>query len=246
MRLELIFEIEKNEIPRDNKSIWISFLKNSLMQISKGEFYEKYFIGTGIKDYTFNILLPAPKFIGEKIILDSNQVKLLFSSDDKNKTGLIFYQAFIEAKQKRFPLPNGNAIILKRINQLREKLITSSKVMFRTVTGGGLVVRAHNKETNRDKFFTFLDEEFSVQLKQVLGMQAGAAGFSEEVGKNVVFKPVQCKKVLVKQYGIFVDCTVGIFALEGNPDFLQYLYQAGMGSKHSMGYGMLDVVAQKI
>lgn len=246
MRLELIFEIEKKEIPKDNKSIWISFLKNSLTQCNNGQFYERYFSGTGMKDYTFSIILPSPKFVGEKIILDNNQVKLLFSADDKNRTGLIFYQAFISAKQKRFPLPDGNTIVLKRINQLREKLITSSKVIFRTAVGGGLVVREHNKETNRDKFFTFLDEGFKEQLKQILRMQAREGGFSEEVGEKVAFKPIQCRKVLVKQYGIFVDTTIGIFELEGNPEFLQYLYQAGMGSKHSMGYGMLDVVAQKI
>jgi CRISPR-associated endoribonuclease Cas6 len=246
MRLELIFEIEKPEIPKDNKSIWISFLKNSLTQACKGKFYDTYFAGTKMKDYTFSVLLPSPKFVGEKIILDHNQVKLLFSADDKNKTGLIFFQAFIAAKQKRFPLPEGNAITLKRINQMREKLITSSKVMFRTVTGGGLVVRDHNRETNRDKFLTFYDEGFAEQLKQVLKMQAKEAGFAEKWGEEISFKPVQCKKVVVKQYKIFVDATIGIFQLEGNPDFLQYLYQAGAGSKHSLGYGMLDVVAQKI
>lgn len=246
MRLELIFEIEKMELPKDNKSIWISFLKNALTQCNKGQFYEKYFSGTRTKDYTFSILLPSPKFVGDKIILDNNQVKLLFSADDRNKTGLIFYQAFIASKQKRFPLPNGNAIVLKKINQLREKLITSSKVMFRTVVGGGLVVRDHNKETNRDRFLTFFDEDFDMQLKQILGKQAEEAGFSEDLGTNIMFKPIQCKKVLVKQYGIFVDSTIGIFELEGDSDFLQYLYQAGMGSKHSMGYGMLDIVAQKI
>lgn len=246
MRLELIFEIEQLELPKDNKSIWISFFKKCLTICGNGQFYDRYFGGTKQKDYTFSVIMPNPRFADEKILLDGHQIKLLFSSDDGNKTGLIFYQAFISAKQKRFPLPEGNGLVLKRINQMREKLITSSRVMFRTVVGSGLVIREHNKETNRDKFFTFMDEGFENQFKQVLGMQAEEAGFPAEAGRNLIFKAVQCKKVLVKQYGIYVDTTIGIFEVEGDVDFLQYLYQAGMGSKHSMGYGMLDIVAQKM
>lgn len=246
MRLELIFEIEQLELPKDNKSIWISFFKKCLTRCGNGQFYDRYFGGTKQKDYTFSVIMPNPRFADEKILLDGHQIKLLFSSDDGNKTGLIFYQAFISAKQKRFPLPEGNGLVLKRINQMREKLITSSRVMFRTVVGSGLVIREHNKETNRDKFFTFMDEGFENQFKQVLGMQAEEAGFPADAGRNLIFKAVQCKKILVKQYGIYVDATIGIFEVEGDVDFLQYLYQAGMGSKHSMGYGMLDIVAQKM
>ena len=246
MRLELIFEIEQLELPKENKSIWISFFKKCLTRCGNGQFYDRYFGGTKQKDYTFSVIMPNPRFADEKILLDGHQIKLLFSSDDGNKTGLIFYQAFISAKQKRFPLPEGNGLVLKRINQMREKLITSSRVMFRTVVGSGLVIRENNKETNRDKFFTFMDEGFENQFKQVLGMQAEEAGFPAEAGRNLIFKAVQCKKVLVKQYGIYVDTTIGIFEVEGDVDFLQYLYQAGMGSKHSMGYGMLDIVAQKM
>lgn len=245
MRLELIFKIERLELPKDNSSIWISFLKNCLTQCHNGQFFERYFGRSGSKGYTYSIILPSPQFRGEKIILENNQVKMLFSADDRDRTGLIFYQAFIEAKNKRFPLPDGNGITLKQINQKREQLIVSSKVMFRTVVGGGLVVREHNKETNRDKFFTFQDEGFDKQLQQVLETQAKEAGFLEETGRKVTFKPIQCKKVLVKSYKIYIDTTCGIIELEGDPAFLQYLYQAGMGSKHSAGFGMLEVVAQK-
>ena len=78
MRLELLFEIEKTEIPKDNKSIWISFLKKNLKQASEGQFYERYFGGTRMKDYTFSVVLPSPQFLDEKIILGGNQIRFLF------------------------------------------------------------------------------------------------------------------------------------------------------------------------
>ena len=154
MRIELLFELEHAELPKDNKSIWISFLKNVLFSCNKGKFYDRYFSGTNVKDYTFSVILSKPQFGGEKILLEDRWVKMIFSADDRNKTGLIFFAAFIQAKKRKFPLPDGNLMVLERVRQLREQLITSSKVVFRTVTGGGLVVREHNKETNKDKYYT--------------------------------------------------------------------------------------------
>lgn len=244
LRIELCFQLDQAELPKDNKSIWISFLKNVLTNCNKGKFYERYFSGTQSKDYTFSVILSKPKFSGEKVQLENRQIKMIFSSDDRNKTGLIFYAAFIQAKKKKFPLPNGNTMVLDRVRQLREQLITESKVIFRTVTGGGLVVREHNKETNKDRYYTFQDKGFDENLKKVLQVQAQEAGFAESVAENITMIPIQCRKVLVKQYGIYVDVTIGIFQMEGDPDLLQYFYQAGVGSKHSMGYGMLDLISQ--
>ena len=245
MRLELNFEIEKPQLPKDNKSIWVSFLKKSLSGVGQGMFFDKYFLGTAQKDYTFTTILSSPKFVGGEIFLDNNQIKMIFSADDRNKTGLIFFQAFIAMKQKKFPLPNGNSITLKKINQLREHLITNSKVMFRTVVGGGIVVRDHNRETNKDKFYTVADSNFEEKLIEILNIQAREAGFSESAAQNIKFTAMQCRKILVKVFGIYVDTTIGIFTLEANSDLLQYFYQAGLGSKHSQGYGLLDVISQE-
>lgn len=148
-------------------------------------------------------------------------------------------------KQKKFPLPNGNSITLKKINQLREHLITNSKVTFRTVVGGGIVVRDHNRETNKDKFYTVADSNFEEKLIEILNIQAREAGFSESAAQNIKFTAMQCRKILVKAFGIYVDTTIGIFTLEANSDLLQYFYQAGLGSKHSQGYGLLDVISQE-
>ncbi|XCP87029.1 CRISPR-associated endoribonuclease Cas6 [Roseburia hominis] len=245
MRIELQFELEKAELPKDNKSIWISFLKNVISVCNNGKFYDRYFSEVSQKDYTFSILLAKPKFVEEKVFLENNQVKMIFSADDRRKTGLIFYAAFIQAKRRRFSLPEGNGMMLNQVRQLGERLITGSKVVFRTVTGGGLVVREHNSETNQDKYYTFQDEGFEEKLKIVLRTQAEGAGFSGELAERIKVTPIQCRKVLVKFYGRYVDTTVGIFQLEGDTDLLQYFYQAGIGSRHSAGFGLMDIVTQE-
>ena len=245
MRLELILSLKYPRLPVDNKRIWISFLKNCLAKSGDGRFYKRYFEGTPAKDYTFSINLLNPVFRDNIVVFAQNSLKMMFSADDRKKTGLIFFQAFIQEKGKEFPLPDGNVMKLEKIIQIPEKLITSDRVVFRTAVGGGFVIRSHNKETNKDRFYSFEDEGFSAQMKEVLKYQAVSAGFREADGENIEFTPIRCRKVLVKQYRVLVDCTCGIFELHGNPELLQYFYQAGIGSKHSMGYGMLDVLSER-
>ena len=169
---------------------------------------------------------------------------MIFSADERGKTGLIFYAAFLEAKNKVFPLPEGNAMTLQAVYMKKEHHITSNKVLFKTVVGGGLVVREHNEETNKDHFYSFDEEGFMRVLEMVLRNELVHAKFPEYLINEVSVDVISCKKILVKQYGIYVDANVGMFQVEGHPDILNYLYQAGMGSKRSMGYGLLDVVTK--
>ena len=244
MRLELRLELKEPKLPKDNKSIWLSFLKNVLSSCADGQYYEKYYNGTAPKDFAFSILLPHPKFQGDQIELEGTSVKMIFSADERGKTGLIFYAAFLEAKNKVFPLPEGNAMTLQAVYMKKEHHITSNKVLFKTVVGGGLVVREHNEETNKDHFYSFDEEGFMRVLEMVLRNELVHAKFPEYLINEVSVDVISCKKILVKQYGIYVDANVGMFQVEGHPDILNYLYQAGMGSKRSMGYGLLDVVTK--
>lgn len=246
MRIELTFELDRPELIKDNKSIWISYLKHVISKCNDGKYYEKFFSGTNPKDYSFCLIFSKPKYVGDKIFLDHNLVKMIFSASDKQKTGLIFYAAFIANKGKRFRLPDENSMILKSIRQVKEKVIIQNRIMIKTVVGGGLVVRDHNKATNKDKYYTVDDHDFVEQANTILSLQAKQAGFSNRISENVKIEPIDCKKVVVKQYGIYIDATKGIFLLEGDKELLKYFYQAGLGSKHSMGYGLIDIVTQDI
>ena len=109
----------------------------------------------------------------------------------------------------------------------------------------GLCVREHHKETNKDIHYTYQDDKFNEQLKIVLTNQAKEAGFSQSLIDNIKFVPLNCKKVLIKHYGVYVDTTVGTFFLEGHPVLLQYFYNVGLGSRRSM-FGYLDLVTQDL
>ncbi|MCI9260391.1 MULTISPECIES: CRISPR-associated endoribonuclease Cas6 [Romboutsia] len=242
MRFYLTFELEKNSMPKDYRRVILSYIKKSLTEILDGKYYSQYFKDTIQKDFCFSLKLPKAKFAKDEIILEDNSIKVLFTSDDRQKTGLLLQQAFMKQKNKKFLIPNQNSITLKQIHQQREQKITSSKVIFKTY---GLCVRDHNKETNKDNHYVYSDEKFNEQLKVVLKNQISPAGFSKDIVDSIKFSPINCKKVLVKHYDTYVDTTVGSFLLEGNPLLLQYLYDVGMGSRNTM-FGYLDLVTQDL
>ena len=242
MRFYLTFELEKNSMPKDYRRIILSYIKKSLSEILDGRYYSQYFKDTIQKDFNFSLKLPKAEFTKDEIILEDNNIKVLFTCDDRQKTGLLLQQAFMKQKNKKFLIPNQNSITLKQIHQQREVKITNSKVIFKTY---GLCVRDHNKETNKDKYYVYSDEKFNEQLKVVLKNQISQAGFSKDIVDSIKFSPINCKKVLVKHYDTYVDTTVGSFLLEGNPLLLQYLYNVGLGSRN-VAFGFLDLVTQDL
>ena len=242
MRFYLTFELEKSSLPKDYRRIILSYIKKSLTEILDGRYYSQYFKDNIQKDFCFSLKLPKAKFTKDEIILEDNSIKVLFTSDDRQKTGLLLQQAFMKQKNKKFLITNQNSITLKQIHRQREQKITSSKVIFKTY---GLCIRDHNKETNKDNHYVYSDEKFNEQLKVVLKNQISQTGFSKDIVDSIKFSPINCKKVLVKHYDTYVDTTVGSFLLEGNPLLLQYLYDVGMGSRNTM-FGYLDLVTQDL
>lgn len=242
MRFYLIMELEKNTFPIDYRRVILSYIKKALSEMSDGKYYDTYFKDTIQKDFSFSLQLPNPKFNKNEITLDKNEIKILFTTDDNKKTGLLLQQGFIKQKYKPFSIPNSNTITLKQVIQQRTQKITNSKVIFKTY---GLCIRDHDKQTNKDIHYIYNDENFNEQLKIVLNNQASQVGFSRSMVDSIKFIPLNCKKVLVKHYNTYVDTTVGTFLLEGPPSLLQYFYNAGMGSRSTM-FGYIDIVTQDL
>ena len=63
-----------------------------------------------------------------------------------------------------------------------------------------------------------------------------------EIVDSLQVTPIKAKKVIIKFYEKQIECSTGIFILEGDIELLNYLYKAGMGSKHSAGFGMFQIV----
>lgn len=243
MKLLLEFRLEKNKISLEYRKFFLHFIKDSLSNANNGKYYENFYHGTDEKKFTFAIFLDKPQFQKDEIILASNRVKMLFSTSDK-MAGFIFYSSFLERKKKEYPLEKGNSIQLVTARNLREQEIFANQVLVKT--NSPLVIRRHIREGNKDYYYSFEKDEFLEEAKQTMKRQLLKAGFSETVIENVNLRSVKCRKVIVTHYGCKIETTVGTFLLEGNKAVLSYFLQAGIGSRKSEGFGMLELLAQDI
>mgnify|MGYP000556239515 FL=1 len=98
-------------------------------------------------------------------------------------------------KHKRFLLPDRNSMTLKKIVKVQEEAITSDKVIFRTVPGGGLIIREHFRENNTDNYYTINDKEFEEKAGDSLKRQAIYAGFAENEVQEIKIKLYQEKRL---------------------------------------------------
>ena len=246
MKFQLTFSLDKAEIPTKNyRRIFASIIKNALSRYMDGQLFEKFYKDTKQKDFTWSVIFNKPDFSGEGIKLGKNEIKMIFSTYDRENTGYFMYSAFLKLLNKSLPLDNGNAIHLLSIKQFNQKIIDKNSCIFKTVTGAPIVVREHNKEDNTDKYYTSLNDEFDFELTEGLKRQAILAGFSQSDINEISAKAINCNKNVVYNYGAYIDANTGFIEISAKPYILQYFYQAGILAHRSIGFGMIDLIAQK-
>ncbi|MCI6693537.1 MAG: CRISPR-associated endoribonuclease Cas6 [Clostridium sp.] len=246
MRFSLILQLKKQVFPTEYRKVILSYIKNAISKYNDGEYYDNFFKDTVQKDYCFSVVLPKPKFTKDEILLSKDEIKIIFSTDNNYKIGVILYNSFIVQRNNPYPLPSNNFMTLKSINNEKREEISNSRAIFKTTLGSGLCVRDHDIKTNRDTYYVYCDEGFRDKLIIVLTNQLLRAGFTKKEVEEVRVNPIQCKKVVVKHYRRYIDITTGILEIQANKKVLQYFYDYGIGSRKSMGFGMIDLVTQDL
>lgn len=244
MRFKLDFMADQSEINIDYRRLVLSYIKNALSQSVNGDLLDRYYTDTNTKDFTWTLIVSRPRFTKEKLQFANNKFTLVFSTDDRIQTGMYLMLAFLNQKNKRYPAEDGNYIYLKNIVQLNQKKVNDTTVRFATMPGSSLVVREHNRETNRDKYYTCEDEGYADKLEQALKTQAEMAGFAQAAVAGIKVHSVTGKKVVVKHYGIYLDATIADFTVSGENEILQHFYLNGACSRRSAGFGMLDIMEE--
>lgn len=248
MRFHIELFCQNKEFPIEMRRVILSLIKTSLTNTADGKFYDRFYKDKNPinKDFCFSIVLPnGSKFKRDKIELSSNTVKVYFSTDDLSSTGLILLNSFLLLKNRRLPLENHNNYYIKNAAQSKTEEIKSCNVTFRTFQGSSILIRKHKRETNKDKYITVKDDNFNKELENIIKSQLSIAKFNKSDINNISVEHVEnCRKVVVKNYGTLIDGTIGFFTISASARVNNYLYNVGLGSKHSQGFGMLNLVSQ--
>ncbi len=243
MKLVLEFATEKNKIPIEYRVAFMHFLKSCINNANGGKYYDNYYEESKSKNFSFAIFFDNPKFREKEIELSSNRVKMLFTTSEE-LTGYIFYSSFLEKKHKRIILPDENSMVLRSIIKIKDPVVKNNKAIIKM--NSPLVIRNHNKETNSDYYYSCSHRNFTEEALKVIINQLKREGFRGEYLDGVQILPIKCRKVVIKHYDCFIEASVGIFILEGNPAVLNYLIQAGIGSRKSEGFGMMELLTENV
>lgn len=237
MRIKLYFTLENTKIPIDYRRSIISFIKLSLSEYGEKEF-KKYYNQKDniIKPYTFSIFFRQPQITGKEIVVKDRKFEMNMSIENY-ETAITLYNSFNHQKNKKFSI-NQNSWTLKKIIFIPEKEIKDNKIVIKFQAP--LCVR--QRVENKDYYYSFENEKFEETLKMNVKEQLKITNISLELIDTLKITPIKAKKVIIKFYEKQIECSTGIFELEGNIELLNYLYKAGIGSKHSAGFGMFQIV----
>ncbi|OGO86528.1 MAG: CRISPR-associated endoribonuclease Cas6 [Clostridiales bacterium GWD2_32_59] len=247
MRFALEFELEKNELPVDYRSAFISFLKN-IFEKYDNDFYKRLYSKEELKQkpYTFAIFMKNAKFEKDKILLQGNKIIFNFSTY-LYEYGIYFYNSALKFMNNSYPLANGNNMKLINIVLQKEKVISQNVLVAKTLAP--IVVRDHNEETNRDTYILWNEENFVEKLKEDIKsnyIKFTDARNADEQVNNLVIQPVNMKKTVVfhqqEKLKKGIEASLGVLRLEGDIELLDYLMKAGIGSRRSQGFGMMEVI----
>lgn len=242
MRLFINCELENEYLPIDYRRKVLSFFKHSVSNYDKKLYELMYGKGNNEqKDFCFSVYFPDAQISSEGINIKNNKAVINLSTYNL-ELGINLYNSLVKQQWKYYELSTYNKIRITNITLKKENVIKRNSVKFRTLSP--IVIRDHNKENGKDWYFTFEDNNYEKILKRNLKSELPKT-FGQEVEEhieNLKITNINMKKIIVKSYDINVACSIGSFILEGEQYLLNYFYKAGLGSKKSLGFSLLDIV----
>jgi CRISPR-associated endoribonuclease Cas6 len=138
-----------------------------------------------------------------------------------------------------------NQLKVKSVEVLPEHEIEGKKIRINTLTP----VEVHSTFENhfgskKTYYYAPTEREFSDLVNANL-QKKWSAFYDKECQYDLKIYPVRTeylKKSIQKFKGIVIQGWKGHFWLEGEPEFLLFALECGIGSKSSAGYGMIEVV----
>ncbi|GMQ64160.1 CRISPR-associated endoribonuclease Cas6 [Vallitalea maricola] len=240
MRFKVELQLKKNYLPLDYRPAVLSLFKHSLTKYENGKYFTTYYEIGKEKPFTFAVGIPNSKFNKEKILVPPKKIHITFSTGDLG-TGIIFFNSLMLQKGKYYPLANENGMVIKNILIEKESVITTNTI--EVIFMSPLCVREHNKENNKDIYYSYEKKGFNQVLNKILKFQIDDSNtLSTSILDGFSMVPIRGKKTVVRHHSQFIEVTVGVFHLTGNIELLKYLYKNGIASRKSSGFGLFEII----
>lgn len=103
-------------------------------------------------------------FSAECITVTQADCKIRISVMNSNGMERVFISSLMAMRGIEFPLAFGNHLCLQRVQLEKDISIQTPHILVRTVLGGGICVRNHNRQNNTDIYYAVDDASFNDYL----------------------------------------------------------------------------------
>lgn len=236
-------EKKKIKINIDYDAYILSLIKTGLSAENPVLFKELFEKPTP-KLYSTSVFFPNATFTKDSIILDkSGAMKLYFSTTNTN-LAINFYNSFIYLNHldaEKLPFGHEYLADIKKLYTIELPTITTDRVIFKTMSP--IVVR------NDDGRFISCPSDsaegeiakFNEALQRNTFNKLSNNEQLASTVKDLKFRPLNMRKTVRKSFGLNIECTKGIFELEGNPTLLNFIQGSGLGEKTGTFSGMISL-----
>lgn len=241
MRIKLEFELENAVIDIQYRKSIISWIKKSIQEYNE-ELYQQLYANTNPikKTFCFAPILMHPEFSMDTktINLSEPSFQIIFSFYDY-AYALHLFNAFNFQKNQKHPLCK-NSMTLKQIIMLPEKQIHKNSIDIKMISP--VICRNHDRKTLKDMYYSFEKAEFYQFININILEQMKNEGLDSSILTDFKIESIQARKTVIAVYEKMIECSIGTFRLTGDTKLLKYLYQAGIGSKKAMGFGLFEII----
>lgn len=242
LMLQLHTDLHGETLPIDYRRSMLSLFKRALTAYADGKYFEEFYQGNHTKAFSFAVGLPkGVRFSGDVIVLPKPEVKLTLTvSTADPRTAAILSNALLTMKGKTHPVKD-NILHIKNVVMIPEKPVSQTGHVLLIRMLAPLCVREHTER--KDRYITIEDDDFAQQFTRVVAYQLkDRTEFTEEEKQSVQLIPYEMKKTVIRHYGQKIACSLGTAVLTASPQVLNYLYQSGIGSRRSAGFGLFDIL----
>lgn len=187
---------------------------------------------TKYKFFTFGPLIGKNHFHDKKLYFESDiRLEIRSASND-------FIELLKSAlmKEKLFCI-GKHSLMVKNI-QKKDFKISDSLIGIRTLTP---IVAKTQTEDNKSVYYSPQDVMFIKRIRETFENKYSVF-FGQLPQSSVDILPVSaCKKVVTTYKGTWITAYHGIYELCGNAEYLQFLYDIGLGVRTAQGFGMFEV-----
>ncbi len=143
----------------------------------------------------------------------------------------------------------GNIVSLKEIAVLKQAEINTSKILIKTLSPIEVHSTFEIEGKKKTHYYTPFEEDFN-RLINENAKKKWEAFYKEKCPFELKIEPVGFNKEKIVRFGqknryVIVKGWNGRFRLYGEPEFLRFIVDAGLGSRNSQGFGMVEVLGGK-